>query len=108
MQVVLSLTQSFHDLRVHVVLSGPLRRVVQIFPLVGVPVLLALPHERALLCRHFENLRVEALNHRITDRRLLSDHLLRVSRQLVVEVVTRGEVTRDIGHLLHHCIYRVN
>ena len=104
MQVVLSLTESLHDLRVHVVLSGPLRRVVQIFPLVGVPVLLALPHERALLRGHFKYIRVEALNHRITDRRLLVDDLLRVSRQLVVEVVTRGEVTSDVGHLFHHCI----
>lgn len=102
-QVVLGLTQSLHDLGVHIVLCVSLGRVIELLPLVGISILLALPHEGRFLGGDLEDLWVERLNDRVAGSSLLVDDLLTVSCHLVIEVVAGREIVGGRRCLLHNC-----
>lgn len=75
-QVILGLAETLSDLRIDVVLRLSLSRIVELLALVGIPVLLALPHEGRLLGRHFEHGWVKRLDHGVARRSLLGDDFL--------------------------------
>ena len=71
--------------------------------LVRISVLLALPHEGALLGSNLEYGRVQRLNNRVGDLSVLVDHVLGLSREVVIEFVACLEVGCSRGSLFHNC-----
>ncbi len=71
LDIMLGLTQFLHNLRVDIVLHASLGGIAQVFALVGITILLALPHERLFLRSHFEHGWVKRFNHRVWNCSLL-------------------------------------
>ncbi len=101
LDIMLGLTQFLHNLRVDIVLHASLGGIAQVFALVGITILLALPHERLFLGSHFEHGWVKRFDHRVWNCSLLVHHSLRLRSHLVVKVIAGLEITR-ICSWLHH------